>query len=145
VVEVKHYRATARRSGGWWAFEVRGVPGAFGQARRLEQVEGAAREVAAMMLEVDEDGVAVELEPLLEDDLAAHVDEARRRKAKAELAAALAVLGAVVAVHQLRKAGLPDRDTADLLGISHQRVSQLAQADEKQLRARVRQLELAAA
>lgn len=142
---MKRYEVTARRAGSWWAFEVHGVPGALGQARRLEQVEGAARDVAAMMLGVDERDVDVELRPLLADDVAVHVDEVRRRRAQAELAAAVALLGAVVAVRQLRKAGLPDRDTAELLGISHQRVSQLAKEDQRALRRRVAELEAAAA
>ena len=139
------YEVTARRSGGWWAFEVHGVPGAFGQARRLEQVGTAAREVAAMMLGVGEDDVAVELRPLLEEDLSRQVDEARKRKAQAELAVATALLVAVITVIGMRKAGIADRDTADLLGISHQRVSQLAREDVDALEARVHELEHAAA
>ena len=144
-MEVKRLRATARRSGGWWAFEVLGVGGAFGQARRLEQVPDTAREVAAMMLDVPEEAVVIELEPLLDEDLRQWVDEARRRRAQAELATAAALLGAVLAVHHLREMGLADRDTADLLGISHQRVSQLARKDPDALRARVDELERLAA
>lgn len=142
---MNRYEVTARRSAGWWAFEVHGVPGAFGQARRLEQVTSTAREVAAMMLGVPEDQVEVELRPLLDEDIAVQVEEVRRRRTQAELATAVALLGAVVAVHQLRRAGLADRDTADLLGMSHQRVSQLAKEDEGLLRKRVAELERLAA
>ena len=39
---MKTYTVTTERSGSWWAFSVPEIPGAHGQARRLEQVRDEA-------------------------------------------------------------------------------------------------------
>ncbi|MBI4728636.1 MAG: type II toxin-antitoxin system HicB family antitoxin, partial [Acidobacteria bacterium] len=44
------YRVVAQRSGSWWAIEVPDLPGAFTQARRLEQIERMGRDAIALML-----------------------------------------------------------------------------------------------
>ena len=55
--------AKARRAGGWWAVEVPEVPGAFTQARRLEQVAVVAAEAVADLLDMLAIDVEVEVVP----------------------------------------------------------------------------------
>ncbi len=121
------YRVEVVRSGTWWAITVPELGGVFSQTKRLDQVEDAAREAISLMLELEEDddvgpldvvvtppvGVADLLEALQESTVAAdkavRVAAATRREV-AEL---------------LRAEGLPLRDVGVLIGVSHQRVSQL--------------------
>jgi predicted RNase H-like HicB family nuclease len=140
-VEVKSYRVTARRSGKWWAFQAPDVPGAVGQARRLEQVEHEARDVLSMMLNVPEESIEVELVPELDDATARAVSDVRHARREAELAGVAALTLTVITVKSLRRGGLPVRDVADLLGLSYQRVSQLAREDVGELQERKRRLE----
>ncbi len=120
------YRAVATRSGDWWAITIPQLPGAFSQCKRLDQVEAMAREVIALMLDtdpadVDDIDVTVQLPDPLADDLTALqrseqlADDARQAAAHAQRRAA----------GQLRAAGLSVRDIGRLLGVSHQRVSQI--------------------
>ena len=120
------YRVRAIRSGNWWAITVPALPGVFSQARRLDQVEAMAREAIAMMLGVTTDQVG-RIKPEIEPPgLAASVIEtmhdalAAARAANEEAAASRRE-----AARLLRRAGLPMRDVGHLLGISHQRVSQI--------------------
>ncbi len=122
----RSYRVDVVRSGNWWAIEIPDLPGAFSQARRLDQVEDMACEVIALMTAIDESEVGdldVHVEPpavvrdliaTLEESVAAAKDakatEAETRRAVAE---------------KLRQAGLPTRDVGALIGVSHQRVSQI--------------------
>lgn len=126
AAHTKDYRVDAIRSGGWWAITVPSLDGVFSQAKRLDQVENSAREAISLMLDIDENDVgaldivvtpparAAELLRALEVSVAA-ADEATRlaaatRREVAEL---------------LRAEGLPLRDVGELIGVSHQRVSQL--------------------
>ena len=64
------YRVTAERSDGWWAFSVPEVPGAHGQAKRLDQVPAEARDVIALMLDLeDADGIEVTVDIELDASL----------------------------------------------------------------------------
>ncbi|MEU7570251.1 hypothetical protein [Micromonospora sp. NPDC049240] len=90
------YTATCVRSGGWWAITVPEISGLFSQARRLDQVEGMAREAITLLLDVD---------PQAEES----AEEAT-----------------ITAVRALLAKGYTVRDAGALLGISAQRVSQLA-------------------
>lgn len=115
--------ATATRSGEWWAVEVPEIPGLFTQARRLDQVEAEVIDAATLLgVEVDE----VEVQPVLspsERELVARLQEAREAARNAEEVASAASRAAVRA---FRDEGLTVRDVAAVIGISPQRVSQLA-------------------
>jgi DNA-directed RNA polymerase specialized sigma subunit len=114
------------RSGDWWAITVPALVGVFSQAKRLDQVEDRAREAISLMLDVDEDDVGdldvavtpparvADLLEALEESVAA-ADEATR--------SAVAVRREIAEL--LRAEGLPMRDVGELIGVSHQRVSQL--------------------
>ena len=51
MAPVSTYTATAHREGDWWVIDVEGV--GVTQAKRLDQVEGMARDMVALMLDVD--------------------------------------------------------------------------------------------
>lgn len=98
------------------------VAGAFSQCKRLDQVEAMAREVIAPMLDSDPADVGdVEVDVHLPDDLAA----LRRSERLADDARQAATHAQRRAAEQLRAAGLSVRDIGRLLGVSHQRVSQI--------------------
>lgn len=117
--------AKAVRSGNWWAIEVPEVPGLFTQARRLDQVQEQVIDAAAM-LDVDVDSVAVvPVLPPAEQRLLEAAKEARASLAKAEVEASTATRAAIA---QLRNDGLTVREVAEIIGVSHQRISALTQA-----------------
>lgn len=117
----------AERSDGWWALSVPGVRGLHSQCKRLEQAEEVIKDAASLYFERDADDFAVTVVPYIDgldiDALRAQTDSMRQALSAAEVAAAKANRAAVKA---LRDQGLSVRDVAALLGISPQRVSQLA-------------------
>jgi predicted RNase H-like HicB family nuclease len=120
------YRAVATRSGDWWAITIPQLPGAFSQCKRLDQVEAMAREVIALMLDTDPadvDGVEVDVQ--LPDQLADDLAALRRSERLADDARQAATHAQQRAAEQLRATGLSVRDIVQLLGVSHQRVSQI--------------------
>ena len=122
----RDYRVEAVRSGNWWAITVPGLDGVFSQARRLDQVEARAREAIAMMLDVDEADVgelAVNVTPPdTVADLLRELDVSEAAAASANEQAA--TLRRQVA-QELLDEGFPMRDVGRLIGVSHQRVSQI--------------------
>ena len=128
MVEVTTYKVRARRSGDWWALEVPEVPGVFSQAKRLEQVEPMIREAIALMLDMPEQKVAVDVDydlPPTVLDALAELTRARVRKEEVEreLSGTLRSTAAT-----LVNSGLSYRDAGALSHISHQRVGQLVAA-----------------
>jgi len=119
------YTAIATRSGGWWAVEVPEVPGVFTQARRLAQIPAMAADAVEMLTG---ERVEVDVIPSLPPDL---IDQQRIQQWQEESrqAAELADKASKDSrdlVAQLRAAGLSVRDIGEILGLSSQRVSQLA-------------------
>lgn len=85
-----------------------------------------AREVIALMLDIDPadvDGVQVDVQ--LPDQLADDLAALRRSERLADDARQAAAHAQRRAAEQLRAAGLSVRDIGRLLGVSHQRVSQI--------------------
>ncbi len=122
VETLSTYTAVCRRSGNWWAVSIRELKGVHTQARRLDQVPDMARDAIALMLEADPGEVQVTVEPEMpapvEDALAA-----RRAAREAERAAEEAT---AIAARQLLDEGYTIRDAGRLLGLSPQRISQIA-------------------
>lgn len=118
------YQVDITRSGKWWAIEVPELPGTYSQAKRIDQVEAMAREAIAMMTDADETSFDIEIQvgpevTGLMHALDASVEAASR--ARAEEAACRRQV-----IEDLRnELGLPNRDVAKLLGLSHQRVAQI--------------------
>jgi predicted RNase H-like HicB family nuclease len=119
-------RVEVVRSGGWWAITVPALDGVFSQAKRLDQVEARAREAISLMLDVDEDDVGdldvVVTPPARVADLLGALEAS---VVAADEATRAAVAARREIAEQLRAEGLPLRDIGELIGVSHQRVSQL--------------------
>ncbi|MEI2713380.1 MAG: hypothetical protein V9G04_08790 [Nocardioides sp.] len=98
------------------------------QARRVGEIEDQARSLIAVTLDVPLSEVAVVIRSVLVGDidalaLAREVEQRRASAASAEQQAAAALRDAV---SQLVARDAATRDVGELLGISHQRVSQIA-------------------
>ncbi len=115
--------ATARRSGDWWAIEVAEVPGLFTQVRRLDQVEAMVKDAAELL------GSPVTEVDVVPDLPSVTREKVSRAKASLNEAANLqkeASIRSREAAADLRGKGLTVRDVATVLGVSAQRVSQIA-------------------
>lgn len=121
-MEVKTYSAMCRRSGNWWAISVPEINGLFTQARRLDQVAAMAQEAIALLLDVDPAGIGVEVHPEFPDT----VTEALRARQAAREADEKADQATESAVRSLLRDGYTVRDAGALLGLSPQRISQIA-------------------
>lgn len=115
--------AIAQRSGNWWAVHVPEVPGAFTQARRLDQVADMAAEAVTLLLEVDEATIEVTVEPHTDKD--SLIAQAREAREVADRAADEASTMMRQAARELLADGLTVRDAGRLLQVSPQRISQL--------------------
>jgi predicted RNase H-like HicB family nuclease len=121
------YAVEVEREPGWWIIRVPELDDLTTQARRLTAVERNAREAIAVWLDVDID--AVEVNPVIHppEDVVADL---RRSKAILDEAVAKQREGAAlagVAIHRLiDDLGLTLREAGDVVGLSHQRVAQLA-------------------
>lgn len=120
--------AHCTRAGGWWAISVPEADGLWTQAKRLDQVEDMAREAIGAVLHLDDSEVEVHVEVDFDDPA---LDEAvatvRHLRAEAERLQHEVSEQMADAIQLLRdEAHLPMRDVARLLGVSHQRVGQIA-------------------
>ncbi|MFP5488128.1 MAG: type II toxin-antitoxin system HicB family antitoxin [Acidimicrobiia bacterium] len=114
------------RSGTWWAISVPDLPGTFSQCRRLEQVESCAREAIALALDVEPDTIdAIDVRCVPPGDVATLVDDVHRSEVAAREATERVGRQRLAAARSLADRGYPLRDIGWLLGISHQRVSQI--------------------
>ena len=123
------YRAQAVREGRYWV--VTSHPEGLhlaGQVRRLDDAVPVMRSVVAAALDVPEQSVAIDLEVALPSDAAELLATASLREADGRDALAQAGRLRRDAIATLRTAGLTQREVAQALGLSPQRVSQLAQA-----------------
>ncbi|GLI27479.1 hypothetical protein ARHIZOSPH14_17210 [Agromyces rhizosphaerae] len=121
----KAYRANARRDGRWWLVEVPELD-TVGQARNTAEVEEVAREVIALWLDVEPDAFDVAVTFEIPENAREAWEESRRREATARTESEAAAQLARRAVATLRADGLTYRDAGAVLGLSAQRVQQLA-------------------
>ena len=127
------YTAWARRSGGWWAIDVPELPGVYSQARRLDRVEPMARDAIALFLDVDPATLDIRVETNLPSELRRDVDAVGRLRAEADRLQVESSGAMRNLTHELLGRGLSVRDAAVILGISHQRVSQLVHPESERV------------
>jgi len=130
VVAVK-VTAVAERSGRWWAVRVVEMPGAFTQARRLDQVPTMAADAVATLADVDPATVEVEVRPVLAAEVSGRLERARAARRRADELATSAAEQLREVARMLADAGLPERDIGVILGTSHQRAHQLLTAPRR--------------
>ncbi|TFH70619.1 HicB family toxin-antitoxin system [Cellulomonas sp. HD19AZ1] len=119
------YTATAAREGRWWTITVPDV--GVTQSRRLDDVEGMARELVAVTLDVPlSDGtVTVEVAKVGDVDVADRLATLRRERAEAERLEAAAREHTAALARDLVARDVPLRDVGAILGVSHLRAHQL--------------------
>ena len=126
------YRVTTQRADGWWAFSVPEIPGAHGQSRRLDQVPAEARDVIALMLDLDEtDAVEVTVDVELEAPLGLLVTQARAARQRLDATQREAQESLRLAAAELHGRGLSMRDIGSVLNLSFQRVHQILDAGRR--------------
>jgi len=131
VAQMRSYTATCHRCERWWAIEIPGVRFGYTQARRLDDVEHMARDLLSLMFEVPEDSFRVVVKPELGPELDGLVRRARRARARADEAARASAEANTAAVTGLLALGLTMREAGQILGLSHQRVAQIAAAGKQ--------------
>lgn len=124
---IRTITAHARRDGRWWYIEIPEL-GTSGQARTIKEVEAVAREIAALWLDVDESTIEAVVTVELPQQAAKLWDEANAADIKAREGAQAAARLRRSAVAALKAEGITQADAARVLGVSEQRVSQLAHA-----------------
>jgi DNA-directed RNA polymerase specialized sigma subunit len=124
---VNSYTATVTREGKWWMISIPAIDG-LTQARHVSEVEQMARELVAVSTGSKITDVAVEIEYADIDDI--HVNESlskiHEEKAQAAALEADATEKTQALVRSLRARAVPLRDIGAMLGMSFQRVHQLA-------------------
>ena len=121
------YRVEVTTDGRWWMV---GVPelDELTQARRLAEVETMAKEVIALRTGslVEDIAVAISLRVEGIPDVMERLQQARSERAEAERLSAAAAEHSRSIVAELVRAEVPIRDIGEALGVSYQRVHQLA-------------------
>lgn len=116
------------REGRWWAVEIPQLDGVT-QAARLADVAAEARDYIAVTLDVPPSTVDVRV--IVDDtpharDVQVRSERILATRQQAEALEAAAIEDAQALVRELTRDGVPMRDIATLVGVSFQRVSQLA-------------------
>ena len=106
-----------------WLVNVVGKPGAQAFGRSLSEAKRRGVETTALWFELDPEEFEIDWDIRL-DELTAPVKEAKSAMAHAEADR----VRRDQAVKRLTEAGVSYRDVAELLGLSHQRVAQIAKA-----------------
>ena len=125
----KSYRVVVTREDGHWLADVPELPGAHTFARTLPSLDKAVREVVVLAADLpDEDMDSLDLAwEYRTGDASLDQEAARVRalRAEAEQLTARASASTVAMARELVLRGMSVRDTAVLLGVSPQRVSQM--------------------
>jgi hypothetical protein len=124
------YRVVVTREDGHWLADLPDLEGAHTYARSLPALDHAVREVAVLAAGLPDEamaGLVLEYDYRTGDpELDVTALEVRRLRKEADELAAAAAARTAQAAARLAAQGLSVRDIAALLGISPQRVSQLA-------------------
>lgn len=118
-----------RDESGWWVAQVKESPAAITQGRTIAEARRRIREALALALD---DDAKAEKAKLIDDvklpaDVRRALVRAQVARKRLEADAAVAQASTTAAIAKLvKKLGLSVRDAGELLGISYQRVQQLA-------------------
>jgi predicted RNase H-like HicB family nuclease len=116
-----------RDAGTWWVTSVASVPGCHTQGKTIDQALRRIREALSLWVDDARDADLVP-EVRLPGDAKAALARTRRARARAAEAQEVAQRQLAASVRTLVTLGISTRDAARLLGISGQRVQQVASA-----------------
>lgn len=127
------YQVRVWPDGDWWLARVVAAGddadpaplNAITQARSLAKIESMARDLVATILDADEDNFDIDIDYDLPDDVGELVSQAKGAHAWLDAAQELWQDRSAAAAQALAEKGYSLRETATLLGLSHQRVDQL--------------------
>jgi hypothetical protein len=125
------YTADVSRDGRFWLIHVPAID-RYTQARSLREIEDMTRDLIAVMQGVEPDSFEINVQLTMPASVREHlrrVEAARIAEAKARAEAAAELRAAAVDLHE---SGVALRDVGRLLGVSHQRASQLTSRGSKQ-------------
>ncbi len=127
VEEVKTYHAEVTRDGKFWLIRVPEI-GRSTQALRYKDVATMASELIEVMEKIGSDEYELHLEVHLPDSVTDHQARAEVLREEAQRKQAEAAAEHRAAVHELLALGVSQREAGEVLGMSFQRVSQLARS-----------------
>lgn len=125
------YDITVTREGRWWMISVPAIDG-LTQARRLSEIEPMARSLIAVTADIPASHVEIGETRIMVPglgDVTDYTTEVARARARAEAAETEAANVMQEKARRLVAAQVPLRDAAEMLGVSYQRVHQLANAE----------------
>lgn len=117
---------TAERGNGVWVLE--SSNGAVSQVRSLAKAEEEILEAVAYLAGVPASEVEIDLRVSTPDGFHAAIEASKQLRREAECANQRSAEQLRIAARSLVDAGLSYRDAAFVMGVSHQRVAQLAHA-----------------
>jgi hypothetical protein len=123
------YNVVAKRWLHGWELHIEGL--GVTQSRNLADAEAMARDYVALDLDVAEDSFDVSVTPEVGDGIDELIKRTRDEIADAARAQSSAAESSRALVQKLKLLGLSGKDTALVLGVTPQRVSQLAAAGPK--------------
>ena len=123
------YTVVAKRWRHGWELHIEGL--GVTQSRNLAEAEAMARDYIALDLDVPQDSFDVRVMPEVGDGLDELIKRTRGEIADAASAQSRAAESSRALVQKLKLLGLSGKDTALVLGVTPQRVSQLAGAGAK--------------
>jgi len=127
----KHTVRFTRNSDGWWTAEIPGDPGGVNcvtQGKSIRQARVRVREALAACLDDEKAAKEAELEEIIyaPKGLQRKVEQAIAQRDRLERLREESAAKMQEIVAELKDAGLTVRDIAEILGVSHQRVQQIA-------------------
>jgi hypothetical protein len=128
------YNVVAKRWRHGWELHIEGL--GVTQSRNLADAEAMARDYVALDLDVPEDSFDVTVTPEVGEGIDELIKRTRDEIADAARAQSRAAESSRALVQRLKLLGLSGKDTALVLGVTPQRVSQLAGAGVKRTGAR---------
>jgi hypothetical protein len=123
------YTVVAKRRRHGWELHIEGL--GVTQSRNLADAEAMARDYIALDLDVPDDSFDVRVMPEVGDGIDELIKRTRGEIADAARAQSRAAESSRALVQKLKLLGLSGKDTALVLGVTPQRVSQLAGAGAK--------------
>ena len=124
--QVTTFDVAISREDGYWVGVVDGLRGGATEARTLAGLEAEIVDLIQGLLDLEED--EVEINRRLDDGIAAVVQEMAAARDQLNHAKTTYETIQKDAVRKLASSKISARDTAKLVGVSHQRVSQLLNA-----------------